>query len=383
MNVLIVATDFPPSTGGISTYVSELAPALSRHCRVTVLAPGAPRSRDHDRNCEYRIIRTPSLPVLRALAFFVYLPFVLRWRHIDSVLHTTWPTALVSHIWYMLFPIPYFVTVHASEIMDDSLSLRRRLKGILRPWRYAALRHAKSIFPVSRYTAGLVRDQGVAPERIRVITLGVNTDRFRPPANRVEHDGPRRLLTVARLDLHKGHDRVLEALGLLKQRGISVHYTIAGKGEEEVRLRRMAEELHLDEQVRFAGFVPDDDLPDLYAAADIFIMASREIPGRVDLIEGFGLTFLEASACGLPVIAGRSGGVPDAVRDGETGYLVDPDNPEEIARVIAGLAADRKLADRLGRTGRQWVETEMNWQAVAKRVFEAMSARTNEKGGRR
>lgn len=372
MNLLVVGTDFPPSIGGISTYTVELARALNNMCQVTILTKGVFNSESFDKAYQVRIVRTPQIPVLRTLALFIYLPWLLRRYKIDAVLHTVWPTVLISYIWYCLIPVPYFVSVHASEILDDTLTWRRRLKRYLKQWRRAALIRVKGIFPVSRYSASLVTDLGVGKSRIHVITNGVDIQRFKPVTAHEIGDKQKRLLTVARLDLHKGHDRVLEALAILKEQGLKPNYVIVGQGEEEIRLRTMVQSLGLERQVIFAGFIPENQLPVMYTACDIFIMTSREIPGRLDLVEGFGISFLEASASGLPVIAGRSGGVSDAVRDGKTGLLVNPDDPRAIAFAIQRLLIDTDLAKRLGNEGRHWVETQMSWEHVAYRLLDAI-----------
>lgn len=376
MKILIVGTDFPPSRGGISTYTKELANSLHKIDQVTVLAPGAHNISSFDKKCVYHVIRTPSIPILRELSLFMYLPWLL-WRFsFDGVLHTVWPTALVSHFFYSILPTPYFISVHASEILDDNLTWRRRLKGFLKRWKVAALQKAKGLFPVSHYTARLLISFGVSSEQVEVISNGVNTDHFRPSIKDRSLSRTSTLLTVARLDLHKGHDRILEALALLKKEGVKPQYVIAGTGDEELRLRKMVMHLGLEEQVRFAGFVPEKDLPSLYNHADIFVMASREIPLRLDLIEGFGISFLEASASGLPVVAGKSGGVSDAVKNGETGILVNPDDHEDIARALKMLLNDPILAQNMGEQGRQWTESEMNWNKVAERLHKAIQKRT-------
>jgi len=368
VNFLVVSTDFPPRTGGISTYAKELATALAKRGRVTVLAPGAAHSAAFDCTCPFSIIRTPAVPLLGLAAFLIYIPWLVRRHHIGAVLHTVWITALISHLWRRLMPVPYFISIYASEILDDQRTWRRRLKGYLKKWRQAAFNKAKGLFPISRYTARILLDFGIPEDKIHVITCGVDPQRFRPAKSPKPRKGPKKMLTVARLDLHKGHDRILEALAILKDQGLTPRYLIAGAGEEEFRLRRMSQKLGLTEQVIFAGFIAENQLPKVYAGADIFIMASREIPGRLDLIEGFGISFLEASASGLPLIAGRSGGVPDAVRDGETGILVNPDDPREIAEALKRLLDDHDLASRLGNEGRRWTLTQMSWERVAERL---------------
>ncbi len=372
MNILIVGADFSPYSGGIGTYTKELATFLAQKNQVVVLANGISDSQAFDRDRPCHIIRTPSLPVLRQLAFIIYIPWILRRYHIDAVLHVVWTTALVSHLWYHLMPVPYFVTVHGSECHDDTLTWRRRLKGYLKKWRLAALQKAKGIFPVSNYSSDLVISLGVEREHVEVISNGVDVQRYKPSAGNEKLDEQKRLLTVARLDLHKGHDRVLEALAMLKAQGITPRYTIVGQGDEEDRLRKMSQVLGLENQVEFTGFISGNQLSPIYNSCDIYVMASREIPGRLDLVEGFGISFLEAGAFALPVIAGNSGGVSDAVQNGKTGILVNPDSPDDIASAIKLLLTDDVLARRLGNEGRRWTETQMSWEHVAGRLINAM-----------
>ena len=372
MNLLVVGADFSPRSGGIGTYTKELATFLTQKTRVIVLANGISNPKIFDHDCHFQIIRTPSFPVLRHMAFFIYIPWILRRYHIDAVLHVVWTTALISHLWHYLLQVPYFVSVHGSECHDDTLTWRRRLKGYLRKWKLAALQKAKGIFPVSNYSARLVMSLGVDKECIEIISNGVDTERFKPSASQRNLDEQKRLLTVARLDLHKGHDRVLEALAVLKAQGITPRYTIVGQGDEGTRLRKMLQILGLENQVEFTGFVSGNQLPSMYSSCDIYVMASREIPRRLDIVEGFGISFLEASASGLPVVAGDSGGVSDAVQHEKTGLLVNPDNPEDIASAIKRLLTDSNLARQLGNEGRRWTETQMSWEHVAKRMVNAM-----------
>ncbi len=372
MNILVVSSDFSPRSWGIGAYTKELSTSLAKRNQVTVLATGISDGKAFDHGSRYRIIRTPSFPVLRYIAFLIYIPWVIRRHHIDAVLHVVWITSLISHIWFWLIPVPYFVSVHGTEIRDDKISWRRRLKGCLRKWRLASLRKAKGVFPVSNFSARLVMSLGIEQSCIKVLLNGVNTQHYLPAANNQEKNNQKRLLTVARLDLNKGHDYVLKALAILKEQGFTPNYTIVGQGPEKMRLRKMVQSLGLENQVEFTGFIPDKQLPAIYTSCDIYVMASREIPGRLDLVEGFGISFLEASASGLPVVAGDSGGVSDAVQNEKTGLLVDPDDSEEIASAIKRLLTDSNLARRLGNEGRRWTETEMSWEHVSERLINAM-----------
>ncbi len=372
MNILVVGSDFSPRSWGIGAYTKELSTFLTKENQVTVLATGIPDAKAFDHGSRYRIIRTPSIPILRYIAFIIYVPWILRRHRIDAVLHVVWITSLISHMWYWLVPVPYFVSVHGTEIRDDKTSWRRRFKYYLKRWRFAALSKAKGIFPVSNYSASLVMSLGIEQSRIKVLLNGVNTEHFSPVTSLHKNAKQQKILTVARLDLNKGHDHVLKALVLLKEQGFTPNYTIVGQGPEEKRLRNMVQVLDLENQVVFTGFISDDKLPAIYTSCDIYVMASREIPGRLDLVEGFGISFLEAGASGLPVIAGDSGGISDAVKHGKTGLLVNPDEPEDIASAIKRLLNDDNLAKQLGSEGRRWAETQMSWEHAADRLVKAM-----------
>src|SRR2546429_318279 len=226
----------------------------------------------------------------------------------------------------------------------------------------------------SRWTADLARAvleslgcHALAAD-IRVVHLGTTPARFRPGIDprvvrgRYGLDGGPWLLTVARLDFHKGIDTVIRALPAIRADFPTARYAVAGIGSRRSSLERLIAELGLGEAVRLLGFVPDEDLPALYNAADGFVLASR----RYDLlVEGFGISVLEASASGLPVIGTRSGGIPEAVREDETGFLVEPDDPAAVAAAAIRLLGDEELRRRIGAAGRAAVETYYNWDRVA------------------
>jgi phosphatidylinositol alpha-1,6-mannosyltransferase len=159
----------------------------------------------------------------------------------------------------------------------------------------------------------------------------------------------------------------MRAMGAVRAAHPTARYAIAGVGDRLPQLQQLQRDLGLDNVVRFLGAVSDDDLPALYNAADLYVGGSR----RHDLlVEGFGISLVEASACGLAVVGGRSGGVPDAVREGETGILVDPDDPAAVAAGINELLADPARRKQLGAAGRRAVETYYNWDRVVKDLME-------------
>jgi phosphatidylinositol alpha-1,6-mannosyltransferase len=202
---------------------------------------------------------------------------------------------------------------------------------------------------------------------VRLLPLGTDPEHFRP---RVDTSSVRAryglaegrwLLTVARLVSHKGIDTVLHVVAALREQHPDLRYMVVGRGDRQSQLEGLARDLGVADRVRFLTNVPDSDLPALYNTAEIYLGLSR--PAGL-MVEGFGISLSEASASGIPVVAGSGGGIPDAVRDGETGLLVDADGPEAAIGAVRLLLGDGELARRLGAEGRRAVETYYNWQRV-------------------
>jgi phosphatidylinositol alpha-1,6-mannosyltransferase len=271
--------------------------------------------------------------------------------------------------------IPYGVMVHGGDLLTVREQILRspRKRRVAR----ALLGDADVVVANSRWTAERVRELAAALDLpdggplVEVVPLGTDPGRFRPGLDTAEvraryglGGGPW-MLTVARLVPHKGMDVALEALARLAPSQPALRYAVAGEGPDRARLEARAAELGVADRVQLLGAVPDELLPALYAAAAVYVGLSRE-EGRE--AEGFGISFVEASATGLPVVGGRSGGVPDAVRDGETGILVEPSDAGAAAAAIQGILSDQAEARRLGDTGRRAAETMYNWDRVARRL---------------
>jgi len=267
---------------------------------------------------------------------------------------------------------PYGIVVYGTDL----LLLRHRIRhsAIKRGWARALIGSASVLVAISRWTKGealsLLDDLGLDQGEIdvRLLLLGTDPVQFRPdidPAGvRARYDLPSRrwLLTVARLAGHKGIDTGLQVLAALGQQYPDIGYLVVGRGDRQGQLEALARELEVADRVRFLTDVPDSDLPALYNAAEIYLGLSR--PAGL-MVEGFGISLSEASASGIPVVAGSGGGIPDAVRDGETGLLVDAEGPEAAIDAVRRLLGDPELARRLGTQGRRAVETYYNWQRVA------------------
>ncbi len=400
--ILLNACQTLPERGGIATYTHELADHLGAmgHA-VTVLtypvtgsAPPAPEN--------YRVERFPSFDTSalvkrgwsRGQLLFRLPPKVFAMaRDTLGVLRrfpgnrercvlwavTWWPEALAAFLVSSIRKVPYVVTAHGS---DANLSPSAR-----RHFLYKRILNASArVFAVSSHTAECLRRCEVSADRLSVVHNGVRPEEFALDGSSAELaaqirrsyglEGKFALLTIARLYPRKGHLTVLSALAGLRERIPELHYVVVGKGSMKEPLEQKVRELSLEGMVTFTGEVSDQVRTSLLHACDLFVMPNRDIPGPggVFATEGFGIVFLEASACAKPVIAGRAGGAPEVVVDGTTGFLVDPENPEELMERILRLRSDRNLAHRLGLAGRQRVESEFTWKRLSLKYLEEMNA---------
>jgi phosphatidylinositol alpha-1,6-mannosyltransferase len=180
--------------------------------------------------------------------------------------------------------------------------------------------------------------------------------------------GRRALLTVGRLVERKGHDKVLEALDFLRDKYSDLIYFVVGGGAFVERLRGMVRALELEDRVFFFENVRNEELALFYEAAELFVMPSRELNDGD--VEGFGIVYLEANLFSLPIIGGRSGGVPEAVVHGETGLLVDGENVGEIVMAVSRLLDNRQFADMLGQKGLRRARDEFRWEKQASKLIE-------------
>ena len=193
-------------------------------------------------------------------------------------------------------------------------------------------------------------------DKLVKIAPGIDIKHFVP--HEVKKSRPT-LISVGRLVHRKGQDRLVEALPIIKRAIPDVELVFVGEGPRRKELNRLVKKHNLESSVRFIGRVNYKDLPKYFSLGDVFAMPSRNRLFGLE-VEGLGIVYLEASACGLPVIAGDSGGAPDAVIEGETGYVVDGNDIESIAARAIELLSDPKLRARLGQQGRTWVEAEWN-----------------------
>jgi phosphatidylinositol alpha-1,6-mannosyltransferase len=321
-------------------------------------------------------IRATRLRTVQGLTLWTWRAIALsmKWRPAFTWCGELKPAGYPARWVNALRGVPYGVIVYGTELLLIDAKVRRsRFK---RRTAGSILGKAAVLVAISRWTADLTRDVLRLLELdipIETVPLGTTPEHFRPGIDpngvRAKYglNGGPWLITVARLEWHKGIDTVMRALPAIRRAHPGTRYAVAGVGDRLPQLERLKDELGLGEAVRFLGAVPDQELPALYNAADLYVGVSR----RHDLLaEGFGISLVEASACGLAVVGGRSGGVPDAVREGETGILVDPDDPSAVAAGVSELLANPARRKQLGAAGRKAVETYYNWDRVARDLIE-------------
>ncbi len=249
------------------------------------------------------------------------------------------------------------------------------------------LRNANMVIANSNFTRKVLNcSMNVESSKIVVVNPPVDTAKFKPGIGcddvimKYRLNGKKVILTVGRLsdkEKYKGQDAVIKALPRVSKRIPDVIYLIVGRGDDMERLKALVRDLGLEKKVIFAGYVPDEDLLQYYNACDLFIMPSREKmeeDGKGKKVEGFGIVFLEANACGKPVIGGRSGGIEDAVIDGVTGLLIDPENIDEIAGAIIRILTDDVLARKLAMQGKMRVENELSCEKAVAKVKEVANS---------
>lgn len=382
---LLLTFDFPPMGGGIARYMAEMARGFPPG-ELLVSTGALPDAEASDSALPNRVDRlaVPSgrLKTLKGL--------ILWSRRVTTlVAEQQVPFIWCGNIRPAAYPAkwafdrtgtPYGVILHGGDLLAIRHNTQESL--LKRVTARSLLGSAAVLVANSQWTAALaaevLAELGLADRitRVTAVPLGTDPSQFRPgldPAPfRVCHGLPegRYLVTVARLVPHKGIDTTIRALAALDPQFGDVRYAVVGGGAFQPALQQLATEVGVGDRVSFLAGVPDEEIPLAHALASVYVGVSRQTARDV---EGFGISLLEASASGKAVVAGRSGGMPDAVRDGETGILVDPEDPKAVANAVGVLLRDPSLADRLGAAGRAAVESFYNWPRVI-RDLRAISA---------
>ncbi|HTZ09335.1 MAG TPA: glycosyltransferase family 4 protein [Acidimicrobiales bacterium] len=368
---LLVTNDFPPKVGGIQSYLWELwrrLPPASFTVLTASSHPEAPAFDAAQARLGFRIerVRAPVLAPTPALARRIRALAAETGASL-VVLDPALPLGLLGPA---LGGLPYGVVLHGAEV-----AVPGRLPGS-RQALAAVLGRARLAVCAGRYPAAeAARCAGGRMPAVVEIPPGVDTDRLRPlpaAARRkaratlgLPPEGPL-VVSVSRLVPRKGMDVVVEAAAALAPSFPAMTVAIAGSGRQRGRLE--AQVRATGAPVRLLGQVPDGELALLYGAADVFVMACRDRWLGLEQ-EGFGIVFLEAAACGVPQVAGRSGGADEAVEHGRTGLVVDePGDPGHVAAALRRLLVDDEARRAMGRAARRRARTRFAWDLLAHRL---------------
>ncbi|MEX2014111.1 MAG: glycosyltransferase family 4 protein [Parcubacteria group bacterium] len=371
---LLITSNFYPEEGGIGSFM-RIYFYLPRESLV-ILAPRKGDFKEFDRQSLLKTIRSRwvgSSEGLGRLVRPVALTFevlLLLARFGFQAIHVADIKSIPPPLWVVLgfTRIPVLSFVHGQELAIAGKSKVR-----------TALKNSKVLISNSRFTRDvLIKEFNVPPEKIEIINPGVNPDLFKAKVDlgevKKQYDLKDKfvILTVSRLIKRKGHDTVLKSLVRLKQQGFKeFFYLIIGRGPNENRIRARVRELGLNENVAFVGYVDNKSLPDFYRACDVFVMVPDMIGGDY---EGFGIVYLEAGAFGKPVIGSRSGGIPDAVYDGKTGFLIGSGDASALTNILTSLIKDRRLGVKMGKAGSDRVK-DFTFEKVAGRFRSILDER--------
>ncbi|MFN2537463.1 MAG: glycosyltransferase family 4 protein [Mycobacteriales bacterium] len=365
MRTLVVTNDFPPRPGGIQAYVHSLAVRQPAD-EVVVFASSWKGAAGFDAEQPFPVVRAKTSVLLPTRGALRQAREIARSERCDRVwFGAAAPLGMLARG----LGLPSVASTHGHEVAWARLPALRQVLAKVG-------RDVDALTCLGEYTRSRLAPVMRAP--LTDLPPGVDATVFRPGAGGAEvrrklglSDRPV-VACVSRLVPRKGQDVLIRALPLIRKRVPAAALLLVGGGPHGARLRELAASLGVADDVVMTGSVPWEELPAHHDAGDVFAMPCRSRYGGLE-VEGLGIVFLEASATGKPVVAGRSGGSPDAVRDGETGYVVDGTSVADVADRVASLLEDRATAQAMGAAGRAWVERDWQWDVLAARLRDLLS----------
>ena len=376
MNRLLVLTElFLPTKGGTAVWAAEVYKRLGGkeiHI-ITADVPGAEAVDAVHPNTIHRL-NLKRVPWLRPESLAMYVRFffkslTLAITHRFDVIHAfrALPEGLVAWAVARLTFRPVVIYAHGEELTTWGRGGKYKAMCF-------ALHHADKIIANSEHTRDTLLAMDVNPERVAIIYPGVDVSVFRPGLEVTGlreslgiHSDDNLVFSVGRLSRRKGFDQVIRAVARLRAKGINVHYVLAGIGEDRDYLAGIIREHSIQNRVHMIGAVTDQDLPRWLNTCDVFAMPNREIDGDN---EGFGMVFIEAAACGKPVLAGDAGGTGSAVLDGVTGLRADGESLESVTDCLHSLLTNTVKSGEMGRLGLTRVKSEFSWESVSNKTLD-------------
>ncbi|MDM5262631.1 glycosyltransferase family 4 protein [Sulfurovum sp. XTW-4] len=368
--LLFFSYDFPPVEGGISRLCDEIVKQFI-HKGWDVEAISEEREIEKGyRDDLYPIQRVPSKRFFKEFESYKILK---RYPKDTLIITGVWhPEALIS---ILAGHKNVVVLAHGNDIMQGKKTFKNFILSLLRKY---VLSKAKLVICNSHYTQNTILEQFPCVNST-VCTLGVDEERFSPAEDKKSVREALNLpidkkiiLTTSRIDKYKAHDTVLKALALLDEKTLdALCYCIVGRGNYLEELKKLASQLNVDQYIHWYGFIEEDDLPKVYQASDLFVLCTREEKDQ-KRVEGFGLVFLEAQSSGVPAIGSNQGGIPDAIKHQNGGWLVERDDHHQLAHYFKQLAVEPQAFKEEGMKARQRVLNEATWGHFSEKVFKAI-----------
>lgn len=361
MRILVITNDLPPRVGGIQYYVDQLCRGLvAAGDEVVLMGSSAPGAAEHDRDAPYEVVRERTSVLLPSPRTARHAVRLVEHLGADVVVFgaafplgfLAWPIA--RHTGVPTVGFTHGLEVSAARMPAGSSALR------------AIGSRLDALTYVSRWCRGILEPAFGGHPSHHMLAPAVDLGEFHPD---VDGSAVRSrwgigedplVVCVSRLVERKGQDVLIDSLGQWRAQHPRTRLMIVGDGPHREALTRRAEQRGIARWVTFTGQVPDADLPAHFAAGDVFAMPCRERHGGRE-VEAFGIVFIQAQAVGVPVVAGGIGGVPDAVRDGETGLLVDGTDSGAVAAAVGSLLVDGRRRRAMGDAGARWCSEHFGW----------------------
>ncbi len=375
---LLVTNDFPPVVGGIQSYLDDYTSRLPAKDLVVLAStpPEGPRAaREFDSTRDFEVVRVPTRVLLPTPGVRARMQHLVRARGIETVwFGAAAPLGLLGGAARRAGATRVIATTHGHEVgWGMTPGARQVLRRILRD--------SDVVTCISDYTLSRLRPHMPYGQRVLRLPSGIDVERFRPDAEarsalRARYglgEAPT-VVCVSRLVARKGQDSLIEAWPRVIRRLPGARLVIVGWGSYARRLALLRRTSPARESITLTGEVPAAELPGHVAMGDVFAMPCRTRGGGLD-VEGLGIVFLEASATGLPVIAGTSGGAPETVVEGVTGDVVDGRDQDALVEALVRQLSDPALRTRMGTAGRALMQERWTWSSLVTGLVEAIDAR--------
>lgn len=368
--ILVITNDFGPRTGGIETFVMGLLERIVDH-KVVVFTSQQGDTSEYDqqwfKKFGVQVIRDRSKILLPSLRVAKRAKEIAQMHNIEVVVFgAAAPLALMAPKLRKAGIKKIIALTHGHEvwwarIFPFNLAMKRIGNSV---------DHLTYLGEFTRQAISRSLSQKSIDSMVK-IAPGIDTSHFSPQADATQRrtelglESKKIIISVGRLVHRKGQDKLIQAFPTIVREIPSAHLLIVGEGPYRAHLEKLVEKLSLKANVTFVGRIFYNDLPSYLSASDVFVMPSRSRFFGLE-VEGLGIVYLEASACAIPVVAGVSGGAPDAVQEGITGLCVDGTNIGQIAEAVIHICSDSKRATKMGLAGRNWVIEQWQWEIWSK-----------------